>query len=148
MSCDHVWWYLASGDLNYRLYRFPASDLSYYWTNTIILTGNKPVFSPKISFGEVQPHWLKFGHTHILSMGKFGHTSVVNWWPSTRLKSQSVGFMITVSSFYCSGDHTILNACCRDVRRKCFRHSLFTSGHSKDLYHFLIAKFFDKAVHL
>ena len=34
-----------------------------------------------------------------LSMGKFGHTRVVNWWPSTRWKSQSVGFMIAVSSF-------------------------------------------------
>ena len=39
----------------------------------------KPVFSPKISFGEVQPHWIKFGHPHILSMGKFRHTRVVNW---------------------------------------------------------------------
>ena len=59
-----------------------------------------------------------------------------------------MGLMIAVSSFYCSGHHTVLNACCRDIRRKCFSHSLFTNGHSKDLYNLLIAKFVDKAVHL
>ena len=103
-----------------------------------------------------------------------------------------MGFMIAVSSFYCSGasftrqlnnnlglssffsetftlisyhkilslnlryfmnlapgDHKILNACCRDIWRKSFSHSLLTSGHSsilrKDLVcPFLIAKFWTR----
>ena len=83
--------------LNYRLYRFPASDLFYYWAILPFWLGTSQYFHQRCLPGEVQPHWSKIGHPHILSMGKFGHTRVVNWW-LLQGESKSVGFMITVSS--------------------------------------------------